>query len=58
MEWQVIVALIMAVPVVLFPVAVLWYLNVDGIYAAFKEAKSRRATRDQGNKVPIGGRIF
>jgi hypothetical protein len=57
MEWQVIVALIVAVPVVLFPVALVWYLNVGGIYSAVKEARARRA-RDRENKLPMGGRVF
>jgi hypothetical protein len=43
MEWQVIVALVIAVPVILFPAAFVWYLNFGGIYSAIKEARRRRA---------------
>jgi hypothetical protein len=43
MEWQVIVALVIAVPVILFPAAFVWYLNFGGIYSAVKEARKRRA---------------
>jgi hypothetical protein len=42
MEWQFIVALIIAIPVILFPAALVWYFNVGGIYAAIKEAREKR----------------
>lgn len=45
MQWEFIVALIVAIPIILFPAAFVWYLNVGGIYAAIKEARERRATR-------------
>lgn len=44
MEWQIIIALIIAIPIVLFPVAFIWYLNVGGIVAAVREARARRVT--------------
>jgi len=47
MQWEFIVALIIAVPIILFPAAFVWYLNIGGIYAAIKEAKARRATRQK-----------
>lgn len=47
MSWQVIVALVVAVPVVLLPVAFVWYLNTGGIIAALKE----RAKQPQTKKV-------
>ena len=43
MEWQVILVLVLAIPVILFPVAYVWYLNIGGIYAAIRE--KREATR-------------
>ena len=42
MEWQIVVALVIAIPVILFPAAFVWYLNIGGIYAAIKEARARR----------------
>ena len=42
MEWQVVVALVVAVPIILIPVALVWYLNMGGIYRAFQEARQRR----------------
>ncbi len=45
MEWQVILALVLAIPLMLIPVALVWYINVGGIYLAIKEARERRAAR-------------
>lgn len=45
MHWEIFVALIIAVPVILFPAAYLWYLNLGGIFNSFKEARARRAER-------------
>ena len=50
MEWQIIVALILAIPIILFPVAFIWYLNIGGIYAAVKEARVRRAAQKKGTR--------
>ena len=46
MEWQVIVALVLIIPVILIPVAFVWYLNIGGIHAVLKEAKERRAASE------------
>ncbi len=46
MQWQFIVALVIAIPIILFPAAFVWYLNVGGIYAAIKEARERKAARE------------
>jgi hypothetical protein len=50
MEWQFIIALIACIPIVLFPVALIWYLNIGGLYTAFKEVITKRATR----KIDVG----
>ena len=42
MEWTFLVALMVAIPVVLFPAALVWYLNIGGIGAALRQAKARR----------------
>ena len=47
MQWEFIVALVIAIPLILFPAAFIWYLNIGGIYAAIKEARERRAAREQ-----------
>lgn len=42
MQWEFIVALAVAIPVILFPAAFIWYLNVGGVFAAIREALKRR----------------
>jgi len=42
MEWQVIVVLLVAIPIIGLPAAFVWYLNVGGIYAAIEETRARR----------------
>jgi hypothetical protein len=51
MQWELIVALVIAIPIILFPAAYVWYLNVGGIYAAIKEARARRVARAKGAKA-------
>lgn len=42
MEATMIVALIVAVPVILFPAAFVWYLNIGGVVHALREAKAKK----------------
>lgn len=44
MHWELVVALLVAVPVVLFPVALIWYLNIGGVFAALKQTTGERVT--------------
>ena len=48
MEWQFIVAMVVIIPVILLPVAFVWYLNLGGLYVAVREARRRRASRHEG----------
>lgn len=43
MSWQIIVALVVAVPVILLPVALVWFLNVGGAFGVLKVLRARRA---------------
>jgi hypothetical protein len=56
MEWQVIVALIVAIPVILFPAAFVWYLNIGGIYAAVKEARAKKAARAKEARAKVAAK--
>jgi hypothetical protein len=56
MEWQVIVALVVAIPVILFPVAFVWYLNLGGIYTAIKEARARKAVRKKTERAKVAAK--
>jgi hypothetical protein len=41
MNWQILIAIIVAVPIIMLPVAVLWYLNIGG---AFNSVRNRFKT--------------
>jgi len=45
MEWQFVIALVAAIPVILFPAAFVWYLNIGGVYAALRTRGKRAARR-------------
>jgi len=49
MEWQIILALVLVVPIVLFPVVLIWYLNVAGVYAILRERVLRRIGAQQNS---------
>jgi len=53
MEWQVILALILIIPIILFPAAFIWYLNAGGIYAAIKEGRLK-VSKPIARKIRIG----
>lgn len=40
-----VVALVLAIPVILFPVAFIWYMNFGGVYQAIRQAWKRRVAR-------------
>jgi hypothetical protein len=47
MEGPMILALIVGIPVILFPAAFVWYLNIEGILMAAKQAREAKAARSQ-----------
>ena len=55
MQWEFVVALVLAVPLVLFPVALVWYLNIGGIYSAIQAARKKGAVREREAKVVFEG---
>jgi hypothetical protein len=46
MSVQVIIALIVAIPLILFPAAFVWYLNLGGVFASLKEARARKVEKE------------
>jgi hypothetical protein len=46
MQWEIIVALVIAVPVILFPAAFVWYLNLGGLMKLFQTRKARAANKE------------
>jgi len=53
MEWQIVVALVIAIPVILFPAAFVWYLNLGGVYTTIKEARAKRVAQEKAAKVKV-----
>ena len=45
MELLIVLALVLAIPVILFPAAFVWYLNVGGLITVWKETRKRNAIR-------------
>ena len=44
MQWEFIVALVIAIPIILFPAAFVWYLNIGSIFSHAREAARKRKT--------------
>ena len=42
MQWELIVALAVTIPIILFPAAFVWYLTIGGIYHAVREARTAK----------------
>jgi hypothetical protein len=60
MQWEFVIALVLAIPIILFPAAYVWYLNIGGMYSTIKEANARRVAREKaaGEGVDIKSRQF
>jgi hypothetical protein len=52
MEWQIILVIVLAVPLILLPVAFVWYLNIAGIASAYKG----RETKEVKEPKPVEAR--
>jgi hypothetical protein len=47
MEWQIIVALVVVAPLILLPTALIWYIQIGGIFTALrKRAAAHRRTAE------------
>jgi hypothetical protein len=56
MEWQVILALVLGVPLMVATYVYLWYSIISGINAAIKEARERRAARETREAQTVGAK--
>lgn len=45
MQWEMIVALTIAIPVILLPAAFVWYINLGGLLKAMQERKVTAARK-------------
>ena len=53
MEWQMILALVLVIPVILVPAVLVWYLNVSGIFTVIRETRRRRIARQKRMKTAV-----
>jgi hypothetical protein len=53
MQWELIVALVIAIPIILFPVAFVWFLNISGILTVLKESRAREKRRAKARKEAL-----
>ena len=56
MEALTIVALAVAIPIILLPVAFVWYLQIGGVVAAAREARKHKATAGEKAAAKIVAR--
>ena len=47
MELATIIALVVAIPVILFPAAFIWYLNVGGLVKVAQKARAKKAAQQK-----------
>lgn len=45
MIWQLIAAIVVVMPLILFPAALVWYMNVSGLLQVMREARQRQKRR-------------
>ena len=50
MEIQLIIALAIAIPVILFPAAFVWFLNITGLLQVMKEARAMERRRAKAHR--------
>ncbi len=50
-----IIALVLAVPVMLIPAVLVWYINLGGVFAAIREAREKKVAGKATEKVNAQG---
>ena len=51
MPIEAIIAIAIAVPVILFPVAFIWFINITGLWTVWKESRARERKRAKARKA-------
>lgn len=51
MSWPIIVGLVLGIPLILLPVAFVWYLNVSGLYQVLKASRERKKRRAEALRL-------
>jgi hypothetical protein len=53
MQIELIIALVIAIPVILIPAVFVWFLNVSGIIAVWKESRAREKRRAKARQEAL-----
>ena len=53
MPIEAIIAIVIAVPVILFPVAFIWFINISGLWTVWKESRAREKRRVKARKEAL-----
>jgi hypothetical protein len=51
MAWQIALGVILGIPLVLLPIAFVWYLNVSGLYQVIRDSRRRHKKAAQVERV-------
>jgi len=46
MLWQIVVALAIAIPIIIFPVLFIWYINIKGVRESIRKASEQQQIRE------------
>ena len=53
MSTELIIAVAIAVPVIPFPAAFVWFINITGLWTVWKESRARERRRAQARKEAV-----
>ncbi len=53
MPTELIIALAIAIPIILFPVAFIWFLNISGLWTVWRESRAREKRRAKARKEAL-----
>ena len=46
MQWQLVVTLAIAIPIIIFPVVFIWYMNIKGVQESIRKAHEQQRIRE------------
>jgi hypothetical protein len=53
MPIEAIIAIVVAVPLILFPAAFIWFINISGLWTVWKESRAREKRRAKARKEAL-----
>jgi hypothetical protein len=53
MQMEAIIALVIAIPVILFPAAFIWFINISGLWTVWKESRAREKRRAKARQAAL-----